>query len=58
MRYLKNDHEYLDGLLGQMLIDIAWNEPVTNAMHTTMINTLVDQMKGPTLYDLAVINLL
>ena len=44
MRFLKTEYEYLDGLFGQMLIDVAWCEPVKNAMFATMSNQIVDQL--------------
>ena len=58
MRYLISDYDNLEGLFGQLLINVAWIKEVEKAMYGTIHGQLMDKLQGPMLYDLAVINLL
>ena len=58
MNYLRDDYKNLDNLFSQMLINVGWNDAVQNAMYKTLNDQVNEQLMGPTIYDLAVINLL
>ena len=36
MNYLCDEHVYLEGLAGELLIDILWHDSVKNSLYSTL----------------------